>query len=212
MKKYISISIFIILFILGQCSVFAIHNTNDKTIYIEFFSQITENSIENLISTVDEKLLEGKDRIVILMHSTGGSVSEALLIYNYLSGIEAEVITHNVGQVSSIAIILFCVGEKRYCSTYAYFQIHQTGFSLSKDIVINLKNINYYFRNLESNKNYIIDILYKRMGNKRTRKELEKDYLSEELYTSQQALEYGLVNEIKDELFPDDGERIRITN
>ncbi len=209
MKKILFILILVVIFNCIQYDIFGMQEKVNETVYIEFFSTINTESVNELIITIDEKISKGKDKFFIIIESTGGVTSEAFRIYNYLKGIDAEIITHNIGNVRSMAMIMFCAGDKRYCSPYSTFIYHKTGYTLP-NLRLNLDNIGYYYQQLEIEKKYIVEILFSIIGKKRAKKIIEEDYINGSTYTPEQALEYNLVHEIKEKIFPKDAEIIRI--
>jgi len=209
MKKILFILLLVVIFNCIQYDIFGMQEKVNETVYIEFFSTINTESINKLIIEIEEKISKGKDKFFIIIESSGGSTSEGFRIFNYLEGIDAEIITYNIGSVSSMAFIMFCAGDKRYCSLYSRFTYHKTGYNLS-DFRLDLGNIDVYYQQLEIEKKYIVDILFSIIGKKRAKEIIEKDYLNHTTYTSEQALEYNLVHEIKEKVIPRDAEIIRI--
>lgn len=209
MKKILFILILVVIFNCIQYDIFGMQEKVNETVYIEFFSTINTESINKLIITIEEKMSKSKDKFFIIIESSGGGTYEGFRIYNYLKGIDAEIITYNIGNVSSMAMIMFCAGDKRYCSPYSRFTYHKTGYSLP-DLRLDLDNIGFYYQQLEIEKKYIVDVLFSIIGEKRAKEIIEEDYINGSTYTSEQALEYNLVHEIKEKVFPKDAEIIRI--
>ena len=54
-----------------------------------------------------------------------------LNIYNVLIGMPFELITHNVGNVDSIANAVFLAGTKRYACPHSTFMFHGVGFDIT---------------------------------------------------------------------------------
>ncbi len=63
-----------------------------------------------------------------MLSSPGGSVMNGLNLYNVLSGMPTKLITHNVGNVDSIANAVFLAGEERYACPHSTFMFHGVGF------------------------------------------------------------------------------------
>jgi len=95
-----------------------------QTVVINFFVMTTPDSINQLISIVDNQLRQGAKKIVILISSIGGETTSAFTAYNYLRGIPAEVTTFNIGNVDSAATVLYCAGKNRYSLPGTRFLIH----------------------------------------------------------------------------------------
>lgn len=209
MKKVLFILLLVVIFNCIQYDIFGMQEKVNETVYIEFFSTINSESVNKLIITIEEKMSKGKDKFFIIIESSGGNTYAGFRIYNYLKGIDAEIITYNIGSVNSMAFIMFCAGDKRYCSPYSRFTYHKTGYNLS-DFRLDLGNIGVYYQQLEIEKKYIVDVLFSIIGKKRAKEIIEEDYINGSTYTSEQALEYNLVHEIKEKIFPKDAEIIRI--
>lgn len=93
--------------------------TEKRTVYIRFHAGINFNTINTLTQTIQKKLNDGYERFILLISSIGGSVFHGVHAYNFLKGISAEVITHNVGSSNSVAIVLFCAGSSLSSATRA---------------------------------------------------------------------------------------------
>src|SRR5688572_14820665 len=111
----------------------------DKTTYIKFFGGVDEASAKTVMSTVEQKLKDGVNRFVLLISSPGGNVFAGITLYNFLKGIPAEVVTHNIGSTNSIAAAVFCAGDLRLSVPHGVFLIHgpranfPQGASLERD-------------------------------------------------------------------------------
>ncbi len=72
-----------------------------------------------------DALRTGVKTVHLLMHSSGGFVTDGVGLYNYVANLPIEVITYNAGGVSSIAVIVFLAGKKRVADETATFMIHK---------------------------------------------------------------------------------------
>ena len=81
-----------------------------------------EITLQGTIEAV--KNLNTTDPITFYIHSEGGSVFEGLAIYNYIKGLENDIITRTAGIVASIASIIFLAGAKRSVNENDSFLIH----------------------------------------------------------------------------------------
>jgi ATP-dependent protease ClpP protease subunit len=62
--------------------------------------------------------------LYLLMNSDGGSIEDALSLFNLLKGLPVELTTVNMGQVASAAILPFLAGKNRYACAHSYFHFH----------------------------------------------------------------------------------------
>lgn len=180
-----------------------------QTAYIRYFGPIDDDRVKKLMATLEQKLKEGRDRFVILISSPGGSVFHGISAYNFLKGIPAEVITHNFGSVDSIAVCLFCAGTKRLCVPHARFLIHGIGFDVPAGARFDEKLLGERIANLKNERETICRIIADNTGKKL--EDVEQDMFTGITLTSEQAKDYGLVHEIKPELFEKQAEVISIT-
>lgn len=63
-------------------------------------------------------------RIYLLLSSQGGNLDDGLSLYNLIRTVNIEVVTVNLGQVASIANVVFLAGEHRVACEESYFHFH----------------------------------------------------------------------------------------
>lgn len=180
-----------------------------QTIYINFKAPVNPNSVNSLINTVTQKLKEGYIKFVILISSPGGSVFDGLSAYNFLKGIPAEIITHNYGSVDSIGVIIFCAGKKRYSVPNARFLLHGIGFNVTQPTRFEEKQVDERLKGLKIDRENISKVIAENC--KKSLKEIEKSMFEGTTLNPKQAIDYGLVHEIKSELFEKGAEVVNIT-
>jgi len=179
----------------------------EKTAYINFFAGVNPKSIAGLMGVIQQKLKDGVERFVILMSSGGGQVRSGISAYNFLRGIPAEVITHNYGDVTSVAVVVFCAGSKRMCVPNARFLLHGIGFDVEK-ARFDEKLLKERLKGLKIDRENIAKVIAANCN--KTEDEVDKDMLEGITLNPQQAIDYGLVHEIKLELVEKGAELITI--
>ena len=130
--------------------------------------------------------------ISLYIHSPGGVISAGLAIYDTMQLIRPDVSTICVGMAASMATVLLCSGAKgkRYALPNATIHIHQAMGGTqgqAADVAIAAKEI----MRLQA---LISDIFVKQTGQpiEKISHDLDRDYYM----TSEQAKEYGLIDEI----------------
>ena len=179
-----------------------------QTVYIRYFGSIDDERVKKLMAALEQKLKEGRERFVILISSPGGQVFQGISAYNFLKGIPAEVITYNFGSVDSIAVCLFCAGSKRFCVPHGRFLIHGIGFDVPAGARFDEKSLGERITDLKNERETICRILADNTGKKL--EDVEQDMLRGITLTPEEAKRYGLVHEIKAELFEKQAEVITI--
>ena len=137
--------------------------------------------------------MEDRERdINIYINSPGGSVTAGMAIYDTMQFVKPKVCTYCVGQAASMGAVLLAAGAKgkRYALPNARVMIHQPWGGVqgqASDISIQAKEI-------LKMKDRINEILAKHTGKPldKIQKDTDRDYFM----SSQEALEYGIVDEI----------------
>jgi ATP-dependent Clp protease protease subunit len=180
----------------------------DKTAYIKFFAGVDHASANALMAAVEQKLAQGATQIVLLISSLGGSVFHGLSAYNFLKGISAQVVTHNFGSVDSVGVVLFCAGDRRFSVPHARFLLHAVQANFPQGASLEEKQLEERLKSLRIDIENIAGVIA--ATTKRSEKQVAKDMLNRTTLNPEQALEYGLVHEIKEELLPAGAELLSI--
>ena len=178
-----------------------------KTVYIKFFAPVDTNSSNLLVSLLDQKVKEGYERVVLLISTPGGSVFHGLSIHNYLIGIPVMVDTHNFGSVDSIGVVIFAAGNRRYSSMDARFLIHPVSLNVNGQVEID--KLEEFVKGLKIDADNIAAAIARATG--KSEAVLLEAIRSRTTLSPEEAVAFGLVHEIREELFPKDAEVISIT-
>jgi ATP-dependent protease ClpP protease subunit len=92
--------------------------------------------LRNAICQTTNRGLDGNTatictRLWLLMSSSGGSIEDGIGIYNLLRTIKCEVVTVNMGQIASIANVIFLGGGHRIACPDSYFYFHDVDWSFT---------------------------------------------------------------------------------
>jgi ATP-dependent protease ClpP protease subunit len=144
---------------------------------------------------------------VILVSSPGGSVFHGLSAYNYLKGLPVTISTHNFGSVDSIGVILFCGGNKRYSVPQARFLLHgvTAGFQNER---LEEKQLEERLKGLKIDVENIAKVIAANTG--KSVQEVTAAMLERTTLNPEEAKAWGLIQEIKSELFQVGSEVISI--
>jgi ATP-dependent Clp protease protease subunit len=141
--------------------------------------------------------LESEDAtkdISMYINSPGGSVTAGMAIYDCMQFIAPDVQTIVMGQACSIGSLLAQAGAKgkRFMLPNARHMIHQPSGGargMQSDIEISYKEITYL-------KKRLTEIYVEHNTKGKTYAEFEKDMDRDTFMSAQQALDYGLIDEI----------------
>ncbi len=171
----------------------------------DIFSRLLKDRIIFLGTTIDDNIanlvvaqmlyLESEDpdkEIFFYLNSPGGNVSSGMAIYDTMQYIKSPISTVCMGQAASMAALLLAAGKKgkRFALPHSRILIHQPlgGFQgQATDIDIQAKEI---LRLKDELNRILADLTGKPLA--KIINDTERDYFMD----SQQAKEYGLIDEI----------------
>lgn len=156
------------------------------------------SAIDDLVANVviaEMLFLQMEDRerdINIYINSPGGSVTAGMAIYDTIQFVKPDVCTYCVGQAASMGAVLLASGAKgkRYALPNARVMIHQPWGGVQGQA----SDISIQATEILKMKDRINEILAKHTGKElnKIQKNTDRDYFM----SSQEALEYGIIDEI----------------
>ena len=175
---------------------------------IKFFAPVIDATINALMQAVDQKLGAGQRNFIVLVSSPGGSVFHGLSAYNYLKGLPADISTHNFGSVDSIGVVLYCAGRKRFCVPQARFLLHGVSAGFPQGANLEEKQLEERLKGLKIDIENIAKVVAANTG--KSAQEVTQAMLDRTTLNPEEAQGWGLVHEIKAELFLTGSEVISI--
>lgn len=164
---------------------------NSKNLQFDIIGSINDDiyaALKNYIYSQPEPI----SKLTVNIISVGGSVTPAIGIYNFLKSLPFHIHTHNLGEVSSAAILPYLSGKTRTAEPISKFMIHPIKIGIKNEMPYNA--IQEILHNLELDiKNFqkIINIETNSLnGNHNIEKLLKSDSL---ILDSQSAYKCGIV-------------------
>jgi ATP-dependent Clp protease, protease subunit len=171
----------------------------------DIYSRLLKDNIIFLGTAIDDTVanaivaqmlfLESEDPdkdIQIYINSPGGSVTAGLAIYDTMQFVKNDIVTYCIGQAASMGAHLLAAGTKgkRFALPNARIMIHQPSGGAqgqASDIEITYKEIQRLKDNLAA-------ALAKHTGQtlKKINRDMDRDYFM----SSEEALEYGLIDKV----------------
>ena len=179
-----------------------------KAAVIRFFAPVIDVTVNALMSAVDQKMKQGTKEFIILISSPGGSVIHGLSAYNYLKGLPAAITTHNFGSVDSIGIVLYCAGSRRLSVPQARFLFHGVNVQFRGDQNLEEKVLEERLKGLRVDMENIARVIAANAG--RDANDVTDAMIEGRMLNPEEAKSWGLVHEIKSELFEAGSEVIAI--
>ncbi|MEY3448306.1 MAG: ATP-dependent Clp protease, protease subunit [Actinomycetota bacterium] len=161
---------------------------------IIFLGQAIDDTVANdvMAQVLTLESMDPDRDIIMYINSPGGSFTALTAIYDTMQFVRPDVMTICLGQAASAAAVLLAGGTKgkRYALEHSRILIHQPyseGGGQGSDIEIQAREI-LRMRNL-------LEDLLARHSNK-AREDIEKDIERDKILTAQEAVEYGLIDQI----------------
>lgn len=179
----------------------------DAQVYLAGY--INNQTVPPLIKEVADRVGKGARSLMLAISSPGGNIYWGVTAYNFLRGLGIQITTHNLGQVDSVAGVIYCAGDRRLCVPDARFVIH--GVSLlfqGTDVNISERDVRSRLTGAEKDRDTIASILATRTG--KSLADVTNDMLNERILTAQQGVDYGFVTEITPQVFDPAQEIVQI--
>ena len=172
---------------------------------MDIFSRLMFDRIIVLGTAIDEDVanivtsqlmylnsVDSDSDIKLFINSPGGSVIDGMAIYDIMNWVEPDVATYTMGMAASMGSILLSSGAKgkRFSLPHSKIMIHQ----VSGGSVGQCADIQIMANEIVKHQNELYRILAENTG--KTFEQIEKDADRDHWFTAQEALEYGLIDEI----------------
>lgn len=106
-----------------------------------FTAGVSQPSVGTLTGYLTSLQATGATRLTLAISSPGGQVVAGITMFNVLLAMPYEIITHNIGNVDSIAVALFLAGKRRLSNANATFMFHGVGFDSNPAERLEEKNL-----------------------------------------------------------------------
>lgn len=179
-----------------------------KPVVIKFFAPIVDVTVNALMNAIDQKMKQGVRDFIILISSPGGSVIHGLSTYNYLKGLPAVIITHNFGSVDSIGLVLYCAGSTRLSVPQARFLLHAVNAQFKGNQSLEEKQLEERLKGLRIDVENIAKVIA--ANTDKSVEDVTNAMIERTTLNPEEAQSWGLVHEIKSQLFEAGSEVISI--
>ena len=97
---------------------------------VNFIGSVDDSSVINLQNAIEANR-QAIDSLVLNISSIGGNTTSGIAAYNYLKSLPFPIRTHNLGEVSSAAILIYLAGAERTAESISKFVMHPIEVSLN---------------------------------------------------------------------------------
>jgi ATP-dependent Clp protease, protease subunit len=161
---------------------------------------VGQDMVSRLLGETTQRVGQGARSLLVAISSPGGSVYWGVTAFNFLRGLGVEVITHNLGQVDSIGGALYAAGSRRLSVSQGRFLIHSIQWTFGgTNPAVPEKQLRDSLIQVEKERDNLATIIAERTGT--SVDDVRNDMLQGRIMDASEAVKYGFVHEIKDEVF-----------
>ena len=91
---------------------------------VHFIGPINHSSVCTIRNLCLQALQSGASEIELHLSTEGGNMTAGFALYFFLKSLPLPLITHNIGSVESIGVVIFLAGQKRYACPGTRFLVH----------------------------------------------------------------------------------------
>lgn len=161
-----------------------------KSRVLRLIGDVDGETIDRLLRDVGDLMDENrKEEVTLYLASGGGSVPAGLAFYEFIRMNDVPLTVIGVGEIASIAVIIWLAGKKRKVSKRSFFLIHQVGSDFER-VSFKTKSIRDESERMQFLEKIIYNIIAEAAG--RSVDEVEK--IAQERYISLcDAIKFGLL-------------------
>ena len=154
--------------------------------------EINQEVAQSIISQLLILAYQSNEDIKVFINSPGGHVDSGFAVHDIMRFVKPKVVTVAAGWVASIGVPIFLGGDEgsRFCLPHTRFLLHQP----SQGVLGQASDIEIEAKEILRIRGRINDLLAQ--ATKQPLERIEKDSERNFWMSAEQAVEYGLVNEI----------------
>ena len=164
-----------------------------KIAWINFEFAITWERVNFLQEVVTNLIARGIMTMTLMISSTGGEITAALSMYNFLTSVGIKLTTYNVGNTYSAAVLVFLAGERRVADRSTQFIIHPSSAVVGAG-ALSIGDLSDRVESLGRDTARVLDVLMART--KITKEQGDAMLHKLTFIDSQRALDLGILTEI----------------
>ena len=97
--------------------------------YLFLTAEVTPVSANSFIQFLGSLIHASPDHLIIAMNSPGGNVISGIAMHSAMMAMPYPIVTHNIGNVDSIAVVVYLGGNERRACAASTFMFHGVGFN-----------------------------------------------------------------------------------
>lgn len=169
--------------------------------YVLFTAPILPETVNALVGHL-ASLAPHHEELHLLLNSPGGSVGDGVHCYNLLRSLPVKLSTYNVGNVDSIANVIFLAGDRRFAADSAVFLFHGVAVELPGPARLDEPFLRERLQSIQADHDRIAGIMADRT--KLTVETATELFREQRVHGADWALEHGIIHRVGQPELPKD--------
>lgn len=172
------------------------HYTGKRTVVL-WGDNVTVYETNRIIKEFSGHLADNRDEwITFMIYSSGGLCTAGFALYDWLLANVPNLQTVALGEVNSMAVILFLTGKHRVVARNCTFFLHPVANSYQKETTLDSKDHINAIKGLEKTQKQYIDTLSERLEADVPVKKLKKAIKKTATLSSKKVIKWGIAHEM----------------
>jgi ATP-dependent protease ClpP protease subunit len=163
---------------------------------------VDQRSTDLLINALTNSFTQGVREVHLLLSTVGGGIMNGMTLFNFLRGLPIALTTHNVGNVDSIGNVIFLAGEHRFACAHSTFMFHGVAFNTTNPMSFSEQMLSESLTTVRSDQRRMANLITERT--KLSEQDVIVMFGRAATKSAAEALECGIIHEIKDVQIPSD--------
>ncbi len=174
--------------------------SNPTEAYVAFMGQINDETVSEVVSHLDGLANKSTERVVLAIQTIGGDINAGMHLYERLSAMPFQLVTHGVGLVASMGVPIYLAGEERLAGPQCQFLLHRAAFIAEAGKRFDIPLLRERLAGLEADEQRTRSIYEDRTS--LTRPEIESLKDAETVMGAQEAVGHGIAHAVKRFVIP----------
>jgi ATP-dependent protease ClpP protease subunit len=171
---------------------------------VHFAGEITGVAAECIRNSCLSAIRDGATDLRLHFSSPGGPNPDSFGLYGFLRSLPVPLITHNIGNVESMSVIVFLAGQRRVASPHSRFLIHPMHWGFTGPCTIDHARFREYLNILDNDLERYAQVFDEQTKGAEKRLNIRTHLSSEDkIIAASDSVACGMAHEIAEAAIPD---------
>ena len=174
---------------------------------VHFIGPINHTSACTIRNLCLQAMQSGASEIALHMSTEGGNMTAGFALHFFLKSLPIPLITHNMGSIESVGVVIFLAGSRRYACPRTRFLVHPLHWGFGNLVAADHSRVSEWRECLDFDAERYACIFEEATSNAGVKDEIRSHLLGKaRIFDAAQALEAGIIHEAVQARLPEVGE------